>query len=453
MDQDLGWWVRVALDGWRHRRGPRYRRIAATLAEAAARRVVRPGDRLPPERLLADALAVSRGTVVRAYQELAEQQLVERRQGSGTYLRRPPVPPPSTAPQPPAPDVDLIDLSLPVPGSAAHLPAVGALPALDGYGHGVHPAGLPELREALAEHLSSWLRLPTAPEQLIVTAGSGQALALLGAALPTPGRPLLTGCPGRPGLADLLPGHPAVGLPLGPQGQLDLAAVDRAARRAPAPVLLLDGAAHQVPPTRHAELLALPRRHGAVLVEDLSQPTAGRTPLAALDPGAVALGSLSATFWAGLRIGWLRAEPELLERVLALRQDLAPAVPGQLLAVELLRAADPGWHRHQERTRADQRALLEGALAEQLPGWRVHPVPVGLALRVQLPVTDATTFAHLAATRFGVRTTAGAAACLDGRHLAELRLGYARSPGTLRAAVDRLRAAWQEHTRQLAASP
>jgi GntR family transcriptional repressor for pyruvate dehydrogenase complex len=45
-----------------------------------------PGDRLPPERKLAERLGVSRGQLRRAFQALAERGMIESRQGDGTYL-------------------------------------------------------------------------------------------------------------------------------------------------------------------------------------------------------------------------------------------------------------------------------------------------------------------------------------------------------------------------------
>jgi len=45
-----------------------------------------PGDRLPPERRLAEAFGVSRGSLRQAFQALAERKIIESRQGDGTYL-------------------------------------------------------------------------------------------------------------------------------------------------------------------------------------------------------------------------------------------------------------------------------------------------------------------------------------------------------------------------------
>lgn len=47
---------------------------------------LRVGEKLPPERQLAEALGVARGTVQRAYLKLATSGVVEIRKGSGTYV-------------------------------------------------------------------------------------------------------------------------------------------------------------------------------------------------------------------------------------------------------------------------------------------------------------------------------------------------------------------------------
>lgn len=50
----------------------------------------RPGDRLPNETQLCDMLVVSRGTLREAVRVLVAEELLETRQGAGTFVRLPP---------------------------------------------------------------------------------------------------------------------------------------------------------------------------------------------------------------------------------------------------------------------------------------------------------------------------------------------------------------------------
>src|SRR5260370_35278018 len=75
------------LGAWQAAPGPLYRRLAAAIAAAVAAGRLPAGSRLPAERPLAAALAVSRTTVIGAYDVLREAGWVESRRGSGTRVR------------------------------------------------------------------------------------------------------------------------------------------------------------------------------------------------------------------------------------------------------------------------------------------------------------------------------------------------------------------------------
>lgn len=70
---------------------PAYLQLKSQLERAIRDRSLPPGSALPSERGLADTLELSRMTVRRAMDELSSTGLVERRQGSGTYVRGRPV--------------------------------------------------------------------------------------------------------------------------------------------------------------------------------------------------------------------------------------------------------------------------------------------------------------------------------------------------------------------------
>ncbi len=65
---------------------PLYQQLQRALREAIENRVIAPDDALPPERDLAEMLSVSRITVRKAIDELVEEGLLIRKQGSGTFV-------------------------------------------------------------------------------------------------------------------------------------------------------------------------------------------------------------------------------------------------------------------------------------------------------------------------------------------------------------------------------
>src|SRR5438477_11334759 len=74
------------LGAWSRGSSPLYRLLAAALRRAILNGDIASGSRLPAERELAQQLAVSRTTVVAAYDLLRQDGWVERRIGSGTWV-------------------------------------------------------------------------------------------------------------------------------------------------------------------------------------------------------------------------------------------------------------------------------------------------------------------------------------------------------------------------------
>ncbi|WP_327190061.1 GntR family transcriptional regulator [Streptomyces xinghaiensis] len=66
---------------------PKYLQIAHHIRDQILRGDLRPGDEVPSERQLANDWGVSRPTAARSLEALSHQGLVEKRQGSGTYVR------------------------------------------------------------------------------------------------------------------------------------------------------------------------------------------------------------------------------------------------------------------------------------------------------------------------------------------------------------------------------
>ena len=473
MDQDLSWWAEVVFAGWRDRPGPRYARLAAALLEAIDQQAVARGTRLPAERTLAAVTGTSRGTVVACFDQLAEAGVLTRRQGAGTYVAGRPSWAARTAAgtvatmllRRVAEDRETIDLSVSAPGDLRHLPPAdpdAAWQSLDG--HGLDPAGLPALRVAAARHLTVHQALPTAPDQLVITAGAQEALWLLSRVLP--GTRVLASCPSYPGLAGALSGTRAelIRVPADPAGE-DPNAIARAGR-SPGGIAYVMPTGHNptgtvMPPLRRQALAAIADAGRVTVVEDLTLADLALggadgppPPLAALSTQVIAVGSASKLLWGGLRVGWIRVSEPLRSAVIARKSalNLATAAISQALAAQLLTAVDTAWLGAHRAALTERRDLLTTLLAEHLPAWRSRPPDAGLSLWAELPLDNADAFT-LAAARHGVTVMAGSAACTDGRHRHFVRLSFAEQPSTLELAVERLAAAWELHAETMAASP
>jgi GntR family transcriptional repressor for pyruvate dehydrogenase complex len=69
------------------RKNRRYEQVAEQIQQLIARGVLKPGDRLPPERDLATKFGVGRGSIRDAIRTLEIMGVVEPRQGHGTVVR------------------------------------------------------------------------------------------------------------------------------------------------------------------------------------------------------------------------------------------------------------------------------------------------------------------------------------------------------------------------------
>jgi DNA-binding transcriptional regulator YhcF (GntR family) len=146
--------------------GPLRDHLASSLLAAVGAGEIPLGSRLPAERRLADALGVSRGTVVAALDQLEARGVLERRAGSGSYVRSAPI----TASGAATPgDAELLELWLnhetPIDlavSSPTHppidllTPDVMATASLltSTSGHGYSPLGEPAMRAAAAARLT-----------------------------------------------------------------------------------------------------------------------------------------------------------------------------------------------------------------------------------------------------------------------------------------------------------
>jgi DNA-binding transcriptional MocR family regulator len=386
------------------------------------------GTRLPSERVLAAVLGVNRTTVSAAYNVLRQEGYLRSAHGAGSRISLPATSAqrPDARPGEPLDVLDLTVAALPAPGQlpdAARAAAADLSAQLAG--HGLHPFGLPALRTAVARHLTS-RGLATGAEQILVTSGVLQGWNLLLRALCRPGAPVLVEQPTYPAVIDAVRAHHLRPVPL----PVTAAGWDRPAAGTTLAHLTPDG---QNPTglvageAARGQMLAGLR--GAVVAvdetfADLVLDGPAPPPAAVLRRDVVTLGSMNKAFWAGLRIGWARAEPDLLARLAQERAsvDLGSPVLDQLVAVRLLEDADAILADRREHLRRS-RAALEQALRARLPDWRWSSPGAGMALWVELPHPSATRIAS-AALDLGLRITPGPRFTVDGTADRWLRLPF-----------------------------
>ncbi len=453
--------------------GPFYRRLAAAVTAAVHARDLPGGSWLPSERQLAERLGVARGTVVAAYELLAAEGVVERRQGSGTWVVEPEPVDDGVGERDAAlrarrlmdgffrGDDGIIDLAPAVIPSLEGLPLDAFHPDLAAMeamaaGHGYLPLGLPDLRTRLAA-LHAEAGLPTTANQVGITVGALQAIALVVRLLVRPGDRVVVESATFPGAIDILAraGARLETVRSDGAGALpdDLArVVERCAPR----LVYLVPTSHNptgtvMPDHRRREVAALADATGTWVLEDEClawSTTDGRRPpaIAALSTSdrVVTIGSLSKLYWGGLRVGWVRADEALIARLGRLKaaEDLGNCSISQAVALGLLdQYEDVVAHRRAELRH--KLALLAGLLQEQLPDWTVAVPDGGVCLWPRLPAGAAddllpTALAH------GVAFLPGSSASPREEHLDHLRLAATLPPALLEEAVRRLASAWAD---------
>ncbi|MDP1831740.1 MAG: PLP-dependent aminotransferase family protein [Geothrix sp.] len=339
---------------------PIYLCVAAALGRAIKAGALAPGDPLPGTRALADQLGVNRKTVIAAFEELEIEGWVESRASSGTFVAAlvPASWPGHWDPNLPheSPDFELMTQLTPLSETAQGvmdfrdgLPDPRLLP-VDALAQAYHRAlrrregALMHVGEIQGEAgyrraISSWLGerrgILLGPEGILSTGGSTQGLELLVRAFVKDGGVVAMERPGSPAMREaiLRTGVEVLGLPVD-SGGLVLESLESILGRVPIRLLYLTPH-HQFPtgvtlaPERRVQLMDWAAQHRFVVVEDdgdFEFHVGARPPLpmAAQDPKGrvITLGSFSRLLAPGLRLGFIAAQPALVEKLARLRQRL-----------------------------------------------------------------------------------------------------------------------------------
>lgn len=366
--------LHVVIEGQKDLAGQLYRQIKEAIHSGR----LAAGEQLPPSRLLAEQLGLSRKTVSEAYAQLSYDRLVVGRVGVGSFVSDQ-APKMVQAPHAPALAGAAVTaqwrnmptpLRYPSPAGSARYEYIGGSPDRSLYpqadwrrcvlyalresakSRGLYgeTEGLFALRESIARHVAFSRGVRCAVGNVVVTSGAQQALDLVARVLVEPGCTVAVEDPGYPPARLLLAAQGAnvVGVPVDGEGML-VEQIPDGTR------LIYTTPAHQFPlgmpmslARRHA-LLARARALGAIVVEDdydsefryEGRPT---DSLQSMDThGSVAfVGTFSKTLSPELRLGYLIAPPAILEAVCVAKHlsDWHTSLPAQRALAKFMSGGD-----------------------------------------------------------------------------------------------------------------
>src|SRR3954454_16274859 len=425
---------------------PLHRQLEQGLREAVRTGRLAPDAILPSSRAFAAQLGVSRGIVVEAYDQLVAEGYLDARPGGTTTVADATVAarPRPARDQTPAVEIDLRpgrpDLDefprrawLRSVRSALETAPSERFGYLDGH-------GVPELRAALAAYLDRARGTAIDPDDVIVTNGFGQGVALVAVALGANGaRRMAVEDPSLDDTQAVIraSGLELIGVPVDDSG-LRVDALENVAVDA-----VVVTAAHQyptgavLPPDRRAALVAWAARRNAMIIEDDydAEFRFDRQPIGAiqgLDPDRVVYaGSASKVLAPGLRLGWLAVPPNLVAAVRHAKKTADQGSPAieQLAFADFIERGELDHHLRRLRPiyRERRDALLQ-ALDRHLPDVRPVGASAGLHVLAWLPDDIDERQALEASARAGIALTGVSAHRVtpSGGRGGGLILGYGR---------------------------
>ncbi|HMB75786.1 MAG TPA: PLP-dependent aminotransferase family protein [Kiloniellaceae bacterium] len=406
----------------------KYETVAAATLRLIEVGVLRVGQRAPSLRATAGQHGISLSTALQAYRVLEDRGILQARPKSGFFVVGDGTPAhdlPRLSNPPPraqavavgrdameilerAADPRYVPLGCAIPD--AQLLSAGGLDrflARAARVHGVkyniytEPRGNSDLRQQIS-HRALRFGQVLAPDDIAVTCGCTEALALALRATTKPGDTVALESPTYFGLLQILEnqGLRALELPTHPDRGLEPGPLEAALETGEVAVCLLSASFNNplgctMSEERKKTVAALLARHGVPLIEDdiygdIYFGEARPKPFAALAPDGdiVTCGSFSKTVAPGYRVGWVSSRRRL-RALLDVKFGLTlcgPALP-QLALAEFL--ASGGYDNHLRRIRrafADNIHRMQRAIGRSFPaGTRVSSPQGGFVLWVELP--------------------------------------------------------------------
>jgi GntR family transcriptional regulator/MocR family aminotransferase len=392
---------------------PVFRQIYLQLRSAILSGTLRPATKLPSTRKLAVQLGVSRSAVVAAFEQLLAEGYAAGRKGAGTYIvsdlpepfaalrgaKKRPVSAkiagakPASLPRELGDFVDVTSQSEERPfnlgrtlvdARTAELWRKLSARSLRSFGRQhlgyADPSGMLALRTSVCAYLQAARAVRCEPEQVVITAGTQQALDIVVRVMQGPDKEVWIEDPGYSltHLALVAAGAKVCPIPVDQHG----VNVTEGIRRAPKARAVFITPSHQFPKgvvlsmARRLELLAWARESGAWIVEDdyASEFRYGGRPLASLQgldeaERVIYIGTLNKALFPGLRLGYVVVPPSLVRAFVTARylMDRQPSSLCQEVVAAFMEEGHFAAHiRRMREMYRNQRDALVAALRRRL---------------------------------------------------------------------------------------
>lgn len=389
-------------------RVPMHRQIYEKIRSAILNGEIPPKSRVPSSRLLAAQLGVSRMTIVNAYEQLFAEGYLEGRIGAGTFVAGELPEELLQTPKTKAVKTGAFSRKLNLSAQGKQItrdldevmrehsankfiPFQNGLTAIDAFPFDTWSkiaarlnrhappttlingdlAGFRPLREAIAAHLKSARGVRCEPEQVIITAGAQQALALIASVFLEPNDEVWMEDPGYNSVRSLfaLSRTKLIPVPLDEDG-LDIKAALESSKN---PKLIYVTPSHQYPlgmtmsVARRLSLIETARQAGAWIIEDDydSEFRYAGHPLASLqgldeDGRVLYVGTFSKTIFPSLKLGCLVAPPDLVDVFTAARMLSGAHSPviNQAILAEFISEGHFARHIRRMRTLYEERQMI-----------------------------------------------------------------------------------------------
>lgn len=377
---------------------PRYIEIAELIASDLQKGVLMPGDRLPPQRKLADHLGIDFTTVSRGYVEARERGLVESHVGRGTFVKRPEGAAATVEPR----RAEQVDLSMNMPPEPedpdlisrmqAGLSVVsGNMVSLLRYQNGT---GTTLDKEAASSWLSMRGLVPSL-ERVFITPGAHPAMMTILNMIAQPGDTVLSEAITYPGIRTITRTLrlKLVGLESDADGvlpeALEAAITEHGPRALYLNPTLQNPTTLTIPQDRRLAIAAVLKRHGLPLIEDDAYgfiPEHAPSPFAAAIPELTwHIGGLAKCIGAGLRLAYVVAPDTraALDFTAAMHSMTVMASPVTMALAT--RWIEDGTADHIRRFIRRETKARQELTADVLKGFEFEADPVSFNIWLKLP--------------------------------------------------------------------